>query len=70
MFRFETWAQLLDHVRAGYRLHYQAPMDVRPILVTAVIRQDGSLRVTAPYSDVDPFTADGRHLDRFRRDPK
>ena len=64
---FETWAQLLDHVRAGYRLLYQAPLDFQPVTVTAVIRKDGKLRVVAPFSDADPFTADAGHLSRFRR---
>lgn len=64
---FQTWAQLTDHVRAGYRLWYQAPLDYRPVLVTAVLRKDGKVRVTPPYSNADPFTADSGHLDRFRR---
>jgi hypothetical protein len=67
---FADWAQLTDHVRAGYRLFYQAPLDYRPVLVTAVIRKDGKLRVTPPYSNADPFTADNGHLTRFRREAK
>jgi hypothetical protein len=64
---FGSWHQLLDHLAAGYPLYYQAPLDYRPVLVTAVRRKDGRLRVTAPYTDSDPFTADIGHLPRFRR---
>ena len=68
---FASWAQLLDHVRAGYRLYYQAPMDYRPVMVNATIRpKDGNLRVYAPFTDSDPFTADAGHLARFRREGK
>jgi len=65
---FTTWVELIDHVRAGYPLWYQAPLDYRPVLVTAVIRKDGQLRVTPPYSNADPFTADQGHLPRFRQE--
>ena len=64
---FETFAQLIDHVRAGYQLFYQAPLDYRAALVSAVIRKDGNLRVYPIYRDADPFTADPGHLPRFRR---
>jgi hypothetical protein len=70
MTTFTSWPQLTDHVRAGYRLFYQAPMDYRPVMVTAVIRKDGNLRVSVPYGDADSFTADIGHLDRFRREEK
>jgi hypothetical protein len=64
---FATWAQLLDHIAAGYRLFYQAPLDYRPAQVSAVVRCDGQIRVTPVYSDCDPFTAGTAHLERFRR---
>lgn len=64
---FENWRQLQDHVRAGYSLWYQGPMDYRPVIVTAVVRRDGKLRVSPVYTDADPFTADDAHLTRFRR---
>ena len=64
---FSTWSQLVDHVRAGYPLFYQAPLDYRPVLISAVVRRDGKLRVHPPYSDCDPFTADEGHLPRFKR---
>jgi hypothetical protein len=67
---FESWAQLLDHVAAGYPLFYHAPMDINPAQVSAVLRRDGKLRVTPIYASADPFTADAGHLDRFRRQPK
>ena len=65
---FADWAQLIDHVRAGYRLWYHAPMDIAPVRVGAVVRaRDAKLRVTPIYSNADPFTADTDHLSRFRR---
>lgn len=64
---FQSWAQLTDHVRAGYKLYYHAPMDFKPALVTATIRKDGKLRVMPIYGNADPFTADLAHLERFRR---
>lgn len=64
---FETWAQLLDAIAAGYPIYYQAPLDARPVMVSAVVRRDGKLRITPPYSDCDPFNADAGHLPRFRR---
>ena len=65
---FTTWEQLLDHVSAGYPLYYHAPMDHRPVGVSATVRRDGRLRVTpGPYSNADAFNADKGHLERFRR---
>jgi hypothetical protein len=68
--RFDTWAELLDHISAGYPLWYQAPLDYRPAQVTAVMRKDGKLRVYPTYADADPFTADAVHLERFRKGVK
>jgi hypothetical protein len=67
---FATWTEVIDHVRAEYPLFYQAPMDYRPVLVSAVIRKDGKLRVYPALSDADPFTADVAHLDRFRKNAR
>lgn len=64
---FATWEALLDHIAAEYPLAYQAPLDARPVVVTVARRKDGKLRVTPPFSDADPFTADAGHLSRFRR---
>jgi hypothetical protein len=67
---FQTWREVLVHVQAGKPVWYQAPMDYRPIPVRAQIRGRAHsvvLRVYPPISqDADPFTADARHLDRFR----
>ena len=41
---FDSWANLLDAIRAEYRIAYHAPLDVRPIQVGTTIRRDG--RVT------------------------
>ena len=65
---FARWDGLLDHIRAGYELFYHAPMDYRPRRVSAVVRNDGQLRVYPHWSsDADPFTADAAHLARFKR---
>lgn len=64
---FGTWAELLDHIAAGYTLFYQAPLDYNPAQVSVVERRDGQLRVTPIYRSADPFTADTGHLDRFRK---
>jgi hypothetical protein len=67
---FQTWAELLDHVSAGHKLYYHAPMDYRPVFVTAKTRRDGKVRVYPIYSNADSFTADIAHLDRFRQEDK
>lgn len=64
---FATWTDLLTHIRADYKLYYQAPMDYRPAVVNATIRKDGKLRINVPFGDCDNFTADESHLSRFRR---
>jgi hypothetical protein len=64
---FASWAQLLDHVSAGYKLYYHAPMDYTAHVVNVVIRKDGKLRVYPLSNAADPFTADTAHLPRFRR---
>ena len=69
---FDTWAQLLDHIGAHagdarYWLWYQAPLDYTPVPVTATVRRDGRVRVIPQWSNgADPFTADDKHLSRFR----
>jgi hypothetical protein len=64
---FSTWREVQDYVNAHYTLFYHAPLDYRPVLVSAKVRRDGKIRVTPVYTDADPFTADAGHLDRFRR---
>lgn len=65
---FDSWAQLLDHIAAGYPLWYHAPMDYHPAQVTVHnVYKNGKLRVYPIYADADPFTADESHLSRFRR---
>lgn len=64
---FWDWAQLIDHVRAEYPLWYHASTDVQPIMVSATVRSDGKLRISSWRDSFDPFTADAKHLDRFRR---
>lgn len=64
---FQSWDQLLDHIRAEYPLFYHAPMDQRPAMVSGVLRKDGKVRVSPFSNEADPFTADIGHLDRFRK---
>jgi hypothetical protein len=71
--RFNSWPELLTHVRAGRAVWYRAPLDNNACLVRAVARPMGrTVRVrsfsggrgrVAPF---DPFTADSAHLERFR----
>lgn len=65
---FQSWQQLLDHIKAGYALWYQAPLDHTPVQVSALLRRTGQLRVSPMWhSDADDFLADMGHLSRFRR---
>lgn len=64
---FESWEQLIDHIKAGYLLWYQPPLDYYPCQVNAVIRRDGKVRVNPIYRGSEPFTVDQGHLSRFRR---
>lgn len=64
---FDTWADVLAHVRAGLAVYYQAPMDYRPVKIRARALGNHKIRVYPPSSDVDVFTADSGHLPRFRR---
>ena len=66
--RFSTWADVLAFVDRGGWLHYHAPMDLRPTSVRVVKRfKNGKLKLDPGTNDADPFTADEKHLDRFRR---
>jgi hypothetical protein len=70
--RFPTWAALLDYLRdcdaLERRIYYHAPMDVRPVQVcVSRVFKNGKVRIAKPAHDVDAFTADEGHLDRFRR---
>ena len=66
---FDTWADVLAHVRAGLTTYYQAPMDYRPVHVAcrAGIRKSQTITVFPPAgSGADVFRADSAHLSRFR----
>jgi len=65
---FASWRDVLDHVASGAPTYYQAPLDYRPVLVAAEPRSRGRVRVDPLSRDADPFTADHKHLDRFRRE--
>ncbi len=68
---FDTWAAILEHVRAEQPIYYQAPLDYRPVHVLARCGR-GTLpdvvHVTPlPFGTADPFWADAGHLSRFRQ---
>jgi hypothetical protein len=65
---FDTWADVLAAARRGDRLWYQAPLDRFPhsILVVKVFKND-RIRIDPLSNQVDKFTADAGHLNRFRR---
>ena len=69
---FTVWAAVLMHARTQFNaeacnrraLWYHAPLDITPARVFAVkVFANGKIRLQA--GDVR-FTADKRHLDRFR----
>lgn len=64
--KFVCWGDVLLHVDQGQALWYQAPLDARPVLLGRVHRRGAKVRVYPLSRDVDPFTADAGHLDRFR----
>lgn len=66
---FDSWDQVLEHVRARKPTWYQAPMDHRPVKISVAVAGVHTVRVIPPSRDVDPFTADLGHLNRFRRQP-
>ena len=65
---FDTWDQLLEHIRAGFPGCYHAPVDVRPYRVNVGAFKNGKIRVYPLGGTADRFTADAAHLGRFRRE--
>lgn len=64
---FHSWADVLIHVKAHLPIYYWAPLDVRPRrIVIARVYKNGTLRIAKPAADVDAFTADAAHLERFK----
>lgn len=65
---FASWQDVLDAARNGVRLHYHAPLDLRPTSVRVIkIYKNGKIKIDPGTRDADPFTADSDHLSRFRR---
>lgn len=64
---FGSWPELCAHISADYKTFYHAPLDYQPVVVSVAVRKDGKVRVSPIYGDADPFTADIKHLSRFRR---
>ncbi len=64
---FDSWEQLIAHVKAGAWTFYHAPMDLRPVRVKAKTHGEGLTIRVIPYGAADPFTADRGHFDRFKR---
>lgn len=71
--KFPSWIAVLTWIESGYEIFYHAPMDRRPVRVTAR-RGKGShrykVKVTPRTNDADPFWTDLEHFDRFRRIPQ
>jgi len=63
---FATWEAVQAHIRAGLAVYYQAPLDYRPVRIGARVLSKHRIRVRPPTRDVDPFTADRGHLERFK----
>lgn len=73
--KFDTWQEVLEHVRAQKPVWYQAPLDRTPMRLSykvpehyGVRIQGNAVRIQPPKYAADPFRADDRHLDRFRRE--
>ena len=66
---FNTWREVLEHVRSGAQLYYHAPFDLEPAMVGAKTVRGGKVRIVPRTSDADAFTADRKHLDRMRKGP-
>lgn len=80
---FNTWHDVLAWARAGKPLYYHAPLNVSPVRLWPGVPVRGSafytvrprtIRITPADAHgrgkermADPFTADAKHLDRFRR---
>jgi hypothetical protein len=78
--RFETWAAVVAHCKAGLPLYYQAPFDRSPVRVDyklptrkprgSMVGGDGwkeCIRIIPCTNDADPFVAFMDHLSRMRR---
>ena len=66
-FTFLSWAVLLEYIAGGGRVAYQAPLDYRPRIVHVVkVFKNGKIRLDPLSNEADTFTADEKHLDRFR----
>lgn len=64
---FASWQDVLLHVRKALPTYYQAPLDPKPVRVTATLRRGQKVHVVPPsLSGADPFIADAGHLERFR----
>ncbi len=71
--RFSSWPEVLAYAATGAPLYYQAPMDVRAVRIRYEARPR-TVRIFPPGSTgrgrqrtADPFSADAKHLDRFRK---
>lgn len=65
---FNSWNDVLVAAASGEHLWYQGPLDHRPHSIYVIkVFKNGSLRIDPLNNQVDKFTADKGHLDRFRR---
>jgi hypothetical protein len=83
---FESWEDVMSWARRGLPLYYHAPLNICPVRLwheaptrahaTYLVRAR-TLRLTPPDAigrgperTADPFTADKKHLSRFKRPDK
>lgn len=72
--RFASWQEVLAFAATGAPLFYWAPMQIAPVRLYSFEVRPRTIRITPPGATgrgrmrtADPFSADAKHLDRFRR---
>lgn len=64
--RYDRWSDVLHAAGRHEYLYYRAPLDYRPHAVRVVrVYKNRKIRLDPETADVDPFTVDRGHLDRF-----
>lgn len=64
--RYDNWSSVLAAARRDGHLYYQAPLDHRPRAVRVVkVFKNKKIRLDPESPDVDKFTVDRGHLNRF-----
>ena len=72
--RFASWQEVLAFAATGAPLFYWAPLNIAPVRLWRFEVRARTIRITPPGATgrgrmrtADPFSADAKHLDRFRR---